>query len=83
MKHWETSEQALANTKCAFKNEDFAVLLLFLDGSEATRVGGGMFEWQRSHGSWGRRQVMRLPRPADHLHRSQPPIQPPAPAGLV
>ena len=31
----------------------------------------------------GRRQVMRPLRPADHLHRSQPPIQPPAPATRV
>ena len=65
------------------EDEDFAVKLLFLDGNEAMKVWDVMFKWLRCHKSWGRRQVMRLPRPADHLHRSQPPIQPPAPAGLV
>ena len=37
-----------------------------------------MSRWLRSEEEWwGRRQVMRLVGPADHPHRSEPPIQPP------
>ena len=41
-----------------------------------------MYRWLRREEEewWGRRQVMRLAGPADHPHRSQPPIQPPPPA---